>query len=105
MTLRETLLSVWQQVLVDGKLEVGVDGVCYPVIVFRAKGLRSVEFQFVNLRIVGVEQNPAASSHWAELARQGNRIMQFRCKGSYVANVCEEKLVRYPKWKSLGLPE
>lgn len=105
MTLGETLLSVWQQVLVEGQLKVEVGGVFYPVLIFRAKGLRSVEFQFSNLRIVGVEQNPTTSSRWAELARHGNRIMQFRCKGSYVANVCEGKLVRYPKWKALTLPK
>jgi len=54
---------------------------------------------------VGIEQNPKTASRWAELARQGNRIMQFRCSGRYVANVCEGKLLRYPAWKALELPE
>ena len=36
---------------------------------------------------------------------RGNRIMQFRCKGRYVANVCEGKLLRYPAWKALTLPD
>jgi hypothetical protein len=31
--------------------------------------------------------------------------MQFRCKGRYVANVCEGKLKRYPAWTTLTLPD
>jgi hypothetical protein len=31
--------------------------------------------------------------------------MQFRCKGRYVGNVCEGKLLRYPAWTSLALPD
>ena len=54
-----------------------------------AKKLRNVEFNYGDLRIIGIEQNPAMSSRWAASAREGNRIMQFRCKGRYVANVCE----------------
>jgi hypothetical protein len=31
--------------------------------------------------------------------------MQFRCKGRYIANVCEGKLFRYPAWTALALPD
>ena len=58
-----------------------------------------------DLRIIGIEQNPATSSRWAALAEEGKRIMQFRCKGCYVANVCEGKLLRYPAWGALKLPD
>ena len=61
--------------------------------------------QFGDLRIIGIEQNPATTSRWAASAREGNRIMQFRCKGRYVANVCEGKLLRYPEWRALKLPD
>lgn len=105
MTLAETLKSVWQQVLEDGKPVVKVDGESYRVAMFRAKNLRSVEFNHGTFRILGIEQNPATSSQWAELARQGSRIMQFRCQGRYIANVCEGKLLCYPAWRSLKLPE
>jgi hypothetical protein len=54
---------------------------------------------------MGIEQNPATKSRWAALAREGSRIMQFRCQGRYVANVCEGKLLRYPAWTALALPE
>ena len=104
MTLRETLISVWQQSLVDGQKEVDLGQESYPVTVYRAKKLRGVEFSYGDLRIIGIEQNPATSSRWAALAREGNRIMQFRCKGRYVGNVCEGKLLRYPAWGALTLP-
>ncbi len=105
MTLGETLISVWQQSLADGKEEVELGHESYPVTVFRAKKLRSVEFSHGELRIIGIEQNPATSSRWATLAREGDQIMQFRCKGRYVANVCEGKLLRYPAWRALALPD
>jgi hypothetical protein len=51
MTLGETLISVWQQSLADGQEEVGVGQETYPVTVFRAKKLRSVEFNCGDLHI------------------------------------------------------
>jgi len=105
MTLGETLILVWQQSLADDQEEVALGHESYPVTVFRAKKLRSAEFSYGDLRIIGIEQNPATSSRWAALAREGNRIMQFRCKGRYVANVCEGKLLRYPAWRALALPD
>ena len=105
MTLGKTLILVWQQSLADGQEEVGLGPESYPVKVFRAKKLRNVEFNYGDLRTIGIEQNPATTSRWAASAREGNRIMQFRCKGRYVANVCEGKLLRYPAWRALTLPD
>ena len=53
MTLRETLISVWQQSLADGQEEVGLGRESCPVTVFRKK-LRSVEFNCGGLRIIDV---------------------------------------------------
>jgi hypothetical protein len=105
MTLEETLVSVWQQSLDDRKSEVALGEDSYPVRVLRSKKLRSIDFNFAPLQLIGIEQNPATGSRWAELARAGNRIMQFRCRGRYVANVCEGKLFRYPAWHALKLPD
>lgn len=105
MTLEETLVLVWEQSLGDGKSEVALGEDSYPVRVFRSKRLRCVDFNFGQFQLIGIEQNPATGSRWAELACAGNRIMQFRCKGRYVANVCEGKVFRYPAWKSMKLPE
>jgi hypothetical protein len=105
MTLGDALISAWQQALREGRDSIELEGETYPVTVSRAKGLRMVEFDLGPHHMVGIQQNPKTESRWAELARQGNRIMQFRCKGRYVANVCEGKLLRYPAWKALELPE
>ncbi len=105
MTLGETLISVWRQSLAEGRQKVDLEDRDYPVGQFSAKKLRNVDFSYGELSIIGIEQNPATNSQWAGLARQGNRIMQFRCKGRYVANVCEGKLFRYPAWKGTELPE
>ena len=105
MTLGETLIAAWQQALVEGKPEVELEGGVYRVGHTRAKGLRTVEFTFGGHRIDGIEQNPQTGSRWAQLARDGQRIMQFSLGRRYFANVCEGKLLRYPAWNSLGLPE
>ena len=105
MTLGETLISVWRQSLANGRQKVDLEDKHYPVGLFRAKQLRNVEFSYGELSIIGIEQNPKTNSRWAALAREGKRIMQFRCKGRYVANVCESNLLRYPAWKGMGLPE
>jgi len=105
MTLGDTLISTWRQALREGRDNAELEGETYPVTVSRPKGLRVVVFKVGPHQMVGIEQNPRTESRWAELARAGNRIMQFRCKGRYVANVCEGKLVRYPAWKALELPE
>ncbi|HLY60530.1 MAG TPA: hypothetical protein VKV95_07155 [Terriglobia bacterium] len=105
MTASKTLISVWQQVLVAEKLKVKIEGAEYTVTTLRAKKLKMVEFEFGDFSIAGIEQNPKTTSRWAELARDGNRIMQFRCNGRYIANVCEGKLLRYPAWRALALPE
>ncbi|HEV2351370.1 MAG TPA: hypothetical protein VG028_16160 [Terriglobia bacterium] len=89
MTLDDALISVWRQVLVDDRPQVELDGKVHKVIYLRAKKLRLVEFDFNDFRRAGIEQNPKTTSRWAELARDGKRIMQFRSQGRYIANVCE----------------
>jgi len=105
MTLEAALISVWQQALAEGKARVELEGKDYPVTTLRAKRLRMTEFTVGPYHLVAIEQNPQTSSRWAALAREGKRIMQIRCQGRYVANVCEGKLLRYPAWHALELPE
>jgi len=64
-----------------------------------------VELRHGELYIMGIEQNPQTASQWTALARTGKRIVQFRCKRRYIANVCEGKLLRYPAWTALALPD
>ncbi len=105
MTLGDTLISIWQQVLVEEKSTVDLEGKTYTVGSTRAKKLRTVLFDCTEYRLDGIEQNPATSSQWAALAREGKRVMQFSYQHRYVANVCEGNLTRYPAWYALRLPE
>ena len=105
MNADDALISVWRQVLVEDKKRIKLERDEYAVAFLPAKKLRMVEFDFGDFRIAGIEQNPKTTSRWAELARAGQRIMQFRCRERYIANVCEGKILRYPAWRALELPE
>jgi hypothetical protein len=105
MTLAETLVSVWQQVLPQQKKIVDLDGRSWPVGRTRSRRLRTVDFEYAGHRLTGIEQNPATASKWAVLARQGQRVMQFSSSGRYFANVAEGKLLRYGAWAVLELPD
>lgn len=105
MTLGETLVSVWQQALVDGSATVKLASGPYRVTRTRSRGLRIVEFEYDGRQLTGIEQNPETASKWAALARQGQRVMQFSLGGRYFANVAEGKVMRYSAWSALGLPE
>lgn len=104
MSLEDTLISVWRQVLVENKPSVVVNRHRYRVGFTRSKRLRTVEFSHGRYAFFGIEQNPDTRSRWAALARSGKKIMQFSYAGRYVANVCEGKLLRYPAWRTLKLP-
>ncbi len=103
MSLAETLIAVWQQVLAEGKEVVRLEGQACPVGKTRGQRLRTVDFEQGDLQLTGIEQNPRKSSRWAHLARRGKRVMQFSCQGRYVGNVCEGRLTRYGAWRDLGL--
>ncbi len=105
MKLSEACISVWQQALADEKPAVQLGRQSFPVTASSKKGLRTVEFTCAGIAVVGIEQNPHTKSAWARLAREGQRIVQFRCQGRYIANVAEGKLTRYPAWHSLNLSE
>jgi len=105
VTLGDVMVAAWKQVLVENLPEVELLGRKHQVTRTRSAGLRIVSFVYQEFGIDGIEQNPEKTSRWAELARQGQRIMQFRCDNRFVANVCEGKLLRYPAWKAKGLPE
>jgi hypothetical protein len=105
MTLAETLIEVWRQVLVEGVARAELAGDCYRVSPTSRNKLRAVSFTVGRNSFDGIEQNPDTQSRWARLAREGQRVMQFRCAGRYVAVVAEGKLTRYPAWRALQLPD
>ncbi len=105
MTLGEDLVAVWRQAMVEDRPEVAIEARAFPVGRTRRQGLRTISLSLHDVLIEGIEQNPETKSRWAKLAQEGKRIMQFRIRGRYIANVCEGQLMRYPAWKSIGLPE
>jgi hypothetical protein len=102
--LGDLLLAAWRQVLDEGRERVEYGGQSPRVGRTSAQGLRTVTLVFGEFTLEGIEQNPRTSSRWAKLAQEGQRIMQFSCRGRYVANLCEGTLLRYPSWKGAGLP-
>jgi len=54
-----------------------------------------VDFKFEGQRFRGLEQNPKTSSRWAQLAREGKKVMQFLIGRKYIANVVDGKVQFY----------
>jgi hypothetical protein len=93
--LEEILISVWQQVLVDGAKLVNACGQSFPVQRTSRSRVREVDFEFEGQKLRGLEQNPNTSSNWARLAREGKKVMQFLSGGRYIANVVDGKVRFY----------
>jgi hypothetical protein len=94
-TFEDTLLSVWRQALVEDCKTVLLEGVPYPVRPTSRSKLREVNFRFEEQTLRGLEQNPNTNSRWAQLAREGKKVMQFVSDGRYIANVVDGKLQFY----------
>lgn len=105
MTLEDALIAVWQQALVEKAGSVNLDGAEFPVRRTAKRGLRQVDFRFERQELRGLEQNPETKSRWAQMARQGKRVMQFLAGGRYLAVVVEGKVITYggASRKSLGV--
>jgi len=91
----QTLVAVWRQVLVENATAVELGGKRYSVRITPRKGLRQIDFVFDGNEIRGLEQNPDTKSQWAQLARAGNKVMQFLADGRYVANVVDGRVTLY----------
>jgi hypothetical protein len=75
MSLEETLISVWRQALVEDARSVTLESGSYPVRRTSRSKLREVDFKFEEQRPRGLEQNPKTSSRWAQLAREGKKVI------------------------------
>jgi len=76
-SLEDTLISVWRQVLVEDAKTVALEGGSYPVRRTSKSKLREIDFRFEEQILRGLEQNPNTNSRWAQLAREGKKVMQF----------------------------
>ncbi len=104
MTLEETLVSVWRQVLEENANLVQLEERSYPVRRTARRRLRQVDFEFAGEALRGIEQNPAARSKWAQLAAAGAKVMQFTAEGRYRANVVDGKVTMYGKAPDAAKP-
>jgi len=96
-SLEETLISVWQQALIENARNVKLENRGFPVRRTSRSKLREVDFQFEGHELRGLEQNPETASRWAQLARQGKKIMQFLEEYRYIAVVVDGKVRLYGK--------
>ncbi len=94
-SLEETLISVWRQAMVEDAKVVTLEDKEFPVRRTSRSRLREVDFQFEGLELRGLEQNPTTGSRWAQLARQGKKVMQFLKERRYVAVAVEGKVQFY----------
>jgi len=97
MTLEEALVAVWRQALEENANLVELEGRRFPVRRTQRRRLRQVDFEFAGEAIRGIEQNPETKSRWAEMARAGQKVMQFTLSGRYIANVADGRLTWYPR--------
>src|SRR5438094_5709213 len=96
-SLEETLVSIWQQTLVENARIVKLENRSFLVRRTSRSRLREVEFQFEGHELRGLEQNPETASRWAQLARQGKKVMQFLQQRRYIAVVVDGKVQLYGK--------
>src|SRR6266498_872882 len=72
-SLEETLISVWQQVMIENASSVKLENRSFPVRLTSRSKLRELDFQFEGYELRGLEQNPKTASRWAQLARRGKK--------------------------------
>jgi hypothetical protein len=97
MTRDEALISVWRQTLMEDAKAVELEGRRYPVKRTSRHHLRQVDFTCEDEQLRGLEQNPDTNSRWAQMAREGKKVMQFLSKGRYIGVVADGKVIAYSK--------
>jgi len=95
MNLEETLISVWRQTLMEDVSAVTIESRSYRVQRTSRSKLREVDFEFEGQMLRGLEQNPQTDSRWAQLAREGSKVMQFLVAKRYIAAVVDGKVQFY----------
>jgi hypothetical protein len=99
LSLKDALLSVYQQSLVENRKTVVLEEKSFPVRMTAKRKLKQVDFQHEGRELRGLEQNPETKSRWAAMARSGKKVMQFLEGGRYVAVVGDGEVHFYPRKK------
>jgi len=93
--LAQALSSVWRQALVEDMPAIDIEGRRFPVRRTARHQLRQVDFSFDQQELRGLEQNPGTRSRWAQMAREGKKVMQFLSHRRYLAVVVDGKVISY----------
>jgi hypothetical protein len=93
--LKETLIDVWRQALVENAGHIVLGTERYFVRRIPKRGVRQVDFMFDGNEIRGLEQNLETKTRWGQMARSGKKVMQFLSEGRYLANVADGKVTLY----------
>lgn len=96
LAFEDVLIDVWRQTLVDEVKKVELWGDLYPVGHAEHSELRQVYFVVEGREVRGIEQNPNANSAWAEMARAGQKVMEFITADGWLAVVADGKLYGAP---------
>ena len=94
---RSCIDECWEQSLVRNARSVVIEGDIFPVQSTAKQGLKQIDFQFEGREIRALQQNPDTKSRWAEMARNGSRVMQFLERGRYIAVVVDGIVHHYGK--------
>jgi len=105
MTLADTLISIWQQVMEEEAAEVKLESGSYRVKKTRSTHVKTLNFEYGEYLFTALEQNPEKKSRWAKMAKRGHKIMQFNYLGHFFGNVVDGKLTKFSAWGDLELPE
>src|SRR5207247_7454041 len=97
-SLEETLISVWQQALVENARSVKLENRSFPVRRTSRSKLEEVDFRFEGRELRGLEQNPETASRWAQLAREGKRLCSFSAHAATLRLSCMERCSSTGKW-------
>lgn len=100
----EVVTSVWRQILVQNAKIVELDGKRYFVKRTSRHHFRQVDLTFNGQGLRGIEQNPETGSRWAQLAREGKKVMQFLRNGRYAAVVVDGQVFTYDSKGRAGEP-
>ena len=96
-TFDDVIIRVWRQTLIENEKIVELADKRYFVKRTSRHRFRQVDFTFEGQEFRGLEQNPETRSRWAQLAREGKKVMQFLRNGRYVAVVVDGQVFKYDR--------
>ncbi len=92
LNLKEYAIKIAEAIFTN-RSEVDIEGNKYPIEQFKSKGLRYVDLYGYRF----IEQNPKKTSRWAQMAREGQKILWVFRGRAYYARVIDGKFTLLKK--------